>query len=303
MLDENYPERQGSVGNRGAAPTNDTKIQLFKTVQRFLEDGAGKMWFSAAGGGNDGERWEYPRDEDKLIALLTPLMRRMVTNERQRQYAKRTRRSGGSGGKLVAYEVCENSVSFPVLKDLYNERLKSSQNAASPPQKSPKTPIAVSKPNHTQPLPPERTPAENAIEMIFLQNNHVKHKSTVSLLIPMSTPSYSNLTSTIRAQLSQHQQQTNAGSSATPALPEIEETFPVDEDVRKAREAYRAALQKAALAAAAQVLPSFEIEAHTARGLVTVDGPEAWEGVVREVREIVWMCGYLRVVIKVRVEK
>jgi hypothetical protein len=120
MLDETHPERQAGVGNRGAVPTNDTKIQLFKTVQKFLAEGAGECYFGVGVGGNvegtrnreeEGEeevedRWIYPQDEDRLIGLLTPLMRRMVTNERQRQYARRTRQ-GGVGSKNVESEKSE----------------------------------------------------------------------------------------------------------------------------------------------------------------------------------------------------
>jgi len=99
MLDDTHPERQASVGNRGSAPTNDTKIQLFKTVRMFLAEGAGTLYFGdgESHGAHEEDRWRYPRDEDRLIGLLTPLMRRMVTNERQRQYARRTRQSGVSG--------------------------------------------------------------------------------------------------------------------------------------------------------------------------------------------------------------
>lgn len=89
MLNTAHPERQACVGNRANGPTNDTKINLYKTVQRFLESDIGERLFSQEH--DAGERWVYPRDETALISLLTPLMRRMVTNERQRQYARKTR--------------------------------------------------------------------------------------------------------------------------------------------------------------------------------------------------------------------
>jgi hypothetical protein len=122
MLDETHPERQASVGNRNLVTSNDTKIHLFKTVQKFLADGAGALYFGSASAerfASDGERWLYPRDEDRLIALLTPLMRRMVTNERQRQYARRTRQSG-IGGKSVEPEGLGTilEVSLPVISCL-----------------------------------------------------------------------------------------------------------------------------------------------------------------------------------------
>lgn len=89
MLNTAHPERQACVGNRANGPTNDTKINLYKTVQRFLESDIGERFFSQEH--DAGERWVYTRDETALISLLTPLMRRMVTNERQRQYARKTR--------------------------------------------------------------------------------------------------------------------------------------------------------------------------------------------------------------------
>ncbi|TID26876.1 TPR repeat-containing protein [Venturia nashicola] len=94
MLDTSHPDRQSCVGNRANSPTNDTKISLYKTVQRFLESDIGARFFGGGVGEeivDVGKRWIYPRDETALIILLTPLMRRMVTNERQRQYARRTR--------------------------------------------------------------------------------------------------------------------------------------------------------------------------------------------------------------------
>lgn len=96
MLDTAHPDRQSCVGNRAIGPANDTKINLYKTVQRFLESDIGVRFFGVGvdvdeGNVDVGERWMYPRDETALISLLTPLMRRMVTNERQRQYARRTR--------------------------------------------------------------------------------------------------------------------------------------------------------------------------------------------------------------------
>ncbi|KAE9964102.1 hypothetical protein BLS_008650 [Venturia inaequalis] len=93
MLDTSHPDRQSCVGNRANGPTNDTKINLYKTVQRFLESDIGARFFGVGvyEEGVGRESWVYPRDETALISLLTPLMRRMVTNERQRQYARRTR--------------------------------------------------------------------------------------------------------------------------------------------------------------------------------------------------------------------
>jgi hypothetical protein len=80
----------------------------------------------------------------------------------------------------------------------------------------------------------------------------------------------------------------------------------IDDQVRTAREAYQAAyeehktaLQKAALAAAAQVCPSFEVEVHGVCGLVRVGDEGEWRGVVEEVERNEWMGGWLKVLVRV----
>jgi hypothetical protein len=113
MLDTTYPERQNCVGNRGKGDTDMVKLRLFNCVRDFLSDGAGEQFFgenvekpgerdaieAARALGEDNapsseERLTWPRDGNKIISLVTPLMRRMVTNERQRMYAIETRKGG-----------------------------------------------------------------------------------------------------------------------------------------------------------------------------------------------------------------
>ncbi|KAL1796516.1 hypothetical protein ACET3X_005056 [Alternaria dauci] len=113
MLDTSHPERQSCVGNRGKGDTDMVKLRLFNCVRDFLNDGVGEQFFgedvekpgekdaieAAHALGEDktadlGERLTWPRDGNKIISLVTPLMRRMVTNERQRQYAIETRKGG-----------------------------------------------------------------------------------------------------------------------------------------------------------------------------------------------------------------
>jgi hypothetical protein len=113
MLDTTHPERQNCVGNRGKGDTDMVKLRLFNCVRDFLNDEIGEQFFgenvekpgekdameAARALGEDktpnsGERLTWPRDGNKIISLVTPLMRRMVTNERQRQYAIETRKEG-----------------------------------------------------------------------------------------------------------------------------------------------------------------------------------------------------------------
>jgi hypothetical protein len=113
MLDASHPERQNCVGNRGKGDTDMVKLRLFNCVRDFLNDRVGEQFFGARvekPGEKDaieaaralgeekapdaGERLTWPSDGNKIISLVTPLMRRMVTNERQRQYAIETRKGG-----------------------------------------------------------------------------------------------------------------------------------------------------------------------------------------------------------------
>ncbi|PSN63188.1 hypothetical protein BS50DRAFT_576978 [Corynespora cassiicola Philippines] len=112
MLDPAHPERQHCVGNRGKGDTDMVKLRLFNCVREFLEDGVGERFFgehvekpgekeadeAAQALGEEKVPSEgklvWPRDGNKIIGLVTPLLRRMVTNERQRMYAIETRKGG-----------------------------------------------------------------------------------------------------------------------------------------------------------------------------------------------------------------
>ena len=119
MLDPAHPERQNCVGNRGKGDTDMVKLRLFNCVRDFLSDGVGERFFGenvekpgerdaveaarALGEGEDvtteGRKWIWPRDGNKIVSLVTPLLRRMVTNERQRMYAIETRKGGAKKTK------------------------------------------------------------------------------------------------------------------------------------------------------------------------------------------------------------
>lgn len=109
MLDPAHPERRDCVGNRGKGDIDLVKLRLFNCVKEFLDDGVGEHFFgenvlapsesegmsaaAALGEESPGVRqWFWPRDATKIVTLVTPLLRRMVTNERQRVYAVETRK-------------------------------------------------------------------------------------------------------------------------------------------------------------------------------------------------------------------
>lgn len=98
MLDDRYPERRECVGQRGKGDTEMVKLRLWNCVRHFLEaEGHGERFFGEHVA-NDGipRAHVWPRDQQKIISLVIPLLRRMVTNERQRQYANETRKGGGA---------------------------------------------------------------------------------------------------------------------------------------------------------------------------------------------------------------
>lgn len=113
MLDSAYSERQHCVGNRGKGDTDMVKLRLFNCVRDFLSNGVGEQFFGEhvekpgekdtleaaralgeAGTPDLNQRLTWPKDGNKIIGLVTPLMRRIVTNERQRQYAIEIRKGG-----------------------------------------------------------------------------------------------------------------------------------------------------------------------------------------------------------------
>lgn len=99
MLDDEHPERRDCVGQRGKGDTEMVKLRLWNCVRHFLEsEGHGERFFGehAVNEGMGPRAYVWPRDQQKIISLVIPLLRRMVTNERQRQYAIETRKGGGA---------------------------------------------------------------------------------------------------------------------------------------------------------------------------------------------------------------
>ncbi|KAJ5328912.1 hypothetical protein N7541_000960 [Penicillium brevicompactum] len=98
MLDDDHPERRDCVGQRGKGDTEMVKLRLWNCVRQFLEaEGNGERFFgeNVPNEGMNPRSYSWPRDQQKIISLVIPLLRRMVTNERQRRYAIETRKGGG----------------------------------------------------------------------------------------------------------------------------------------------------------------------------------------------------------------
>jgi hypothetical protein len=99
MLNDEHPERRDCVGQRGKGDSEMVKLRLWNCVRQFLEgEGNGERFFgeNVVNEGMGPRAYIWPRDHHKIISLVIPLLRRMVTNERQRQYAIETRKGGGA---------------------------------------------------------------------------------------------------------------------------------------------------------------------------------------------------------------
>ena len=100
MLDPTHPDRSEVVGCRSHTGGPDVaKLKLFNCVEEFLGvAGNGELFFGHEAGpdfpGAPSRTMFWPEDAQKIIKFCMPLMRKMVTNERQRQYAATTRKSG-----------------------------------------------------------------------------------------------------------------------------------------------------------------------------------------------------------------
>ncbi|KAF2132166.1 hypothetical protein P153DRAFT_185452 [Dothidotthia symphoricarpi CBS 119687] len=195
MLDSTHPERQNCVGNRGKGDTDMVKLRLFNCVRDFLDDGVGDQFFgehvekqgeaeafeAARALGEEkmpsvGEKLLWPRDGNKIISLVTPLMRRMVTNERQRMYAIETRKGGakkkdteGSVDTTTQHDSVSNGLGSAVdqtSQPVFDSSLAQAQPQLSQPE-SPLTAISVTSGQlaYTQP-PTTPRKSSNAAERI-----------------------------------------------------------------------------------------------------------------------------------------
>jgi hypothetical protein len=143
MLDSAHPDRQSCVGNRGKGDTDMVKLRLFNCVGAFLAEGAGEQFFgkhaekpaenetidAARALGEDKaplpeRKLVWPEDGNKIVTLVTPLMRRMVTNERQRMYAIETRK-GGTKRKEGSVEAPQTGNSSNVEQVGHGQQLQS----------------------------------------------------------------------------------------------------------------------------------------------------------------------------------
>ncbi|KAF2641706.1 hypothetical protein P280DRAFT_489149 [Massarina eburnea CBS 473.64] len=158
MLDPAHPERQSCVGNKGKGDTDMVKLRLFNCVRDFLNEGIGDQYFgknvekpgesdtleAARALGQERvsseDKLVWPEDGNKIISLVTPLLRRMITNERQRIYAIGTRK-GGSKKKDFTPMAEDTQVSLDIVHP--RQRLEQLQTTFGSPRPHPLAPTQV----------------------------------------------------------------------------------------------------------------------------------------------------------------
>ncbi|KOC12868.1 hypothetical protein AFLA70_332g001040 [Aspergillus flavus AF70] len=89
MLDSGHPERLECVGQRRRGSLDMAKLHLLRCARHFLDaEGYGDRFFgeNAIHHGMNPRSQVWPRDQEKRITLVSPLLKNIVTNEQQRQY-------------------------------------------------------------------------------------------------------------------------------------------------------------------------------------------------------------------------
>ena len=96
MLDENHPDRLDTIGQRGRGDTDLVRLKLWNIAKEFLDDlGNGLKFFGdhvPSVEGQPSRTMIWPQNAEQIIKACVPVLRRMVTNERQRRYAMQTRK-------------------------------------------------------------------------------------------------------------------------------------------------------------------------------------------------------------------
>jgi len=94
MEDPAHPERRATVGyaRYDKNETDTAKLNLANVTESFLEEeGWGERTFGPNARGRTSAKIRWPKNKSKVINAVTPLLRRMVTNLRQREYQAKIR--------------------------------------------------------------------------------------------------------------------------------------------------------------------------------------------------------------------
>lgn len=123
MLNDAFPERRDTVGQRGKTDSELVKLRLWNCVKDFLEnEGNGDLFFGPQVAGDEGRvrTMFWPSHKNNIVTVVTPLLRRVVTNERQRLYAVETRKPGATAEtRSEKKSKLNNGQSSPSRRDDY----------------------------------------------------------------------------------------------------------------------------------------------------------------------------------------
>ncbi|CAG8974360.1 hypothetical protein HYALB_00011292 [Hymenoscyphus albidus] len=95
MLDDKHPERREFVGRN--ARTTDVSGMLSSCCEEFLEQGWGEKCWGIGAEVHEGFL-QWPLNRRIIVKLTVPLLRRIVSNERQRLYAAQKRKRDSTSG-------------------------------------------------------------------------------------------------------------------------------------------------------------------------------------------------------------
>jgi hypothetical protein len=155
MLDPSHPERRDVVGHRRQSGGTDVaKLKLWNCVEEFLRDvGHGERFFGRGAGegipGAPERAMFWPEDSQKIIRACMPLMRKMVTNERQRIYAAETRKPRESKDAGEEQTLPEGQMNQNMLEPTFGQENDSATSIPEPTNIQPtsmRTPPSTSAP-------------------------------------------------------------------------------------------------------------------------------------------------------------
>lgn len=263
MLDAKHPERENCVGNRGRGDSDMVKLRLHHCVRTFLhEEGHGDKYFGPNSISNETgqvRKATWPRDGDKIIAMCTPLLRRMVTNERQRKYAIESRK----GVRLsVDGGIVNNQPTNPQI----------STNAVAP-KTEPGIPYRA--PPMAQAAPPLKYPSPATMPVSLVSHGQLHSTGLkVHIFLQAGQPPMTHL---LRPKLEFPLSQCKSWKNLRDII--LQYTPPPQRDTGSALHG--------------------PIKVLTSHGLVEVQNEDHWRGAVKEVAMNVWSEDVVRVIVDV----
>ncbi|KAH8595924.1 hypothetical protein B0O99DRAFT_145545 [Bisporella sp. PMI_857] len=102
MLDPEHPERFNMVGRKESPQVDVNKVRLFEVTTKFLVEGGWGEEFWGEKNEIANRTYKWPESKEDIAHSMVGLMRRMVTNEKQRLYATAQREKRERGYKAAS---------------------------------------------------------------------------------------------------------------------------------------------------------------------------------------------------------